>query len=184
MKRCWITIFCAAFLAFGTSGVARPQGTPRGEQSASKPSANQPQPSQRLIATGKMRIAPGKQTVVILQGSENVPLDYFAEFVIVRMTDEKSNPESLMGKEVLLVRSTTDTEQWSVFLDGAVGVSGDALSLSENVFRVQKALSPTDKEQVRVQIGGLRVANGRFALKPDGGWRYTLKSGEILLVLG
>jgi len=182
MKRYLITILSAGSIALGTCALASPQQAPA--QSASRPPADEHQPSQQLIATGKMRIAPGKQTVVITEGSENVPLDYFAEFVIVRMTDDKSNPEKLVGKEVLLVRSTTDREQWSVFLDGAVGVSGDALSLPENVFRVQKTLSATDKEPVRVQIGGLRLANGGIALKPDGGWRYTLKPGEILLVLG
>ena len=131
MKRLWVTIFAAGFLALGTCAVASPQS-----QSPSRPLATEPQSSLQPVATGRQRIAPGKQTVVILRGSENVPLDYFAELVIARMTDDKSDPEKLIGKTVLLVRSTKDRDEWNVFLGrAALGPSGDALSLPENVFR-------------------------------------------------
>jgi hypothetical protein len=99
-----------------------------------------------------------------------VPLGYFAELVIARLTDDKSDPEKLIGKTVLLDRGTKDRDQWSVFLARTVlGPAGDAMSLPENVFRVQKVLSSTVNEQVRVQIDGSS---------------YSLKAGEVLLVLG
>jgi hypothetical protein len=99
-----------------------------------------------------------------------VPLDYFAELVIARMTDDKSDPEKLIGKTVLLVRNTKDGDEWSLFVGkAALGPAGDAMSLPENVFRVEKVLSSTVNEQVRVQIDGSR---------------YSLKQGEALLVLG
>lgn len=98
-----------------------------------------------------------------------MPLDYFAELVIARMTDDKSDPEKLMHKTVLLVRGTKDRDEWSVFLGGgALGPARES-SLIENSFRVQKVLSSTVREQVSVQIDGSS---------------YSLKPGEVLLVLG
>jgi hypothetical protein len=54
-----------------------------------------------------------------------------------------------------------------VFRGGAS--DGDTLALPENVFRIQKVLSSTVKDQVKVQIDG-RV--------------YRLEPGEVLLLLG
>jgi hypothetical protein len=166
MKKLWVTIFSAGFLGLATYAVASPQS-----QSTSRPTAAEPQPSLQPVATGRERIAPGKQTVVIHRGSENVPLDnYFAELVIARMTDDKSDPEKLMHKAVLLVRGTKDRDEWSVFLGrGLLGPAREPPSLIENSFRVQKVLSSTVREQVSVQIDGSS---------------YSLKPGEVLLVLG
>jgi hypothetical protein len=79
-----------------------------------------------------------------------VVLDAFAELVIARMTDDKSDPEKLVGQTILLVPSTRDRDQWNVFLGGLS--AGDPQTMAEDVFDVQDVLSSTAKEQVRVQI--------------------------------
>ena len=56
-----------------------------------------------------------------------------------------------------------DLEQAAVVLDG------EALILSENVFRIQQVVSSSEKDQVRLRIDG-RV--------------YSLAPGEVLLLLG
>jgi hypothetical protein len=159
MKRFWVTVFSASFLALGTCAVAK--------QSPSSPPADQPQPRLQLVAIGKQRIAQGKQAIVIVRGSENVALDAFAELVIARMTDDKFDPEKLLGQTILLVRSTRDRNQWNVFLGGLS--AGDPQAMAENVFDVQDVLLSTAKEQVRVQIDSSI---------------YRLKPGEVLLALG
>jgi len=159
MKRFWVTVFSASFLALGTCAVAK--------QSTSNPPADQPQPRLQPVAIAKQRIAQGKQAIVIVRGSENMALDSFAELVIARMTDDKSDPEKLVGQTILLVRSTRDRDQWNVFLGGLS--AEDPQTMAEDVFDVQDVLLSTAKEQVRVQIDSSI---------------YRLKPGEVLLTLG
>ena len=87
-----------------------------------------------------------------------------------RLTDDKTDPEKLTGETISLSRSTTDRAQWNVFRGGASGASADdALTMAENVFRIQKVLLSTAEGRVKVQIDG-RV--------------YRLEPGEVLLLLG
>ena len=158
MKRYLISVLSAGSLALGTCAVARTYAQ------APQPPSDKLRSSLQPVATGKQRIAPGQQAVAIRRGDESVRLDYFAELMIVRMND-KFDPEKLLGRTVLLVRETKGGDQWSVFSGLVVH---DPLTLQENVFRVEKVLSSTSKEQVNVQV------DGSF---------YHLNPGEVLLVL-
>jgi hypothetical protein len=164
MKKASVAILTASFLVLAICGVAVSQRIP--EQKTPAP-AGQPQPALQSIATGRQRISRGKQTIAISRGSQTVAVDYFTELVIARMTDDKTDLEKLSGVTVSLSRHINEREQWVVFRGGAS--DGETLALPENVFRIQKVLSSTARDQVKVRIDG-QV--------------YRLEPGEVLLLLG
>jgi len=164
MKNSLVVILSAGFLVLGISEFGLSQKIPA--QKNPNP-ASQPQPALASIATGTQRISRENQTIAIFRGSQNVAVDYFTELVIARMTDDKTDPEKLSGETVSPSRRTKERGKWLVFRGGAS--DGDTLALPENVFRIQKVLSSTVKDQVKVQIDG-RV--------------YRLEPGEVLLLLG
>ena len=144
MKRLWVLVFSAVFLVLGTCAVSRAQTTP--QRNTPRPAA---QPEVQQIATGRQRITLGNQTIVISRGRQNVTADYFIEMVIVRMTDDKTDPEKLTGERILLSRSTKDRAQWNVFRGGASGASADdGLTMAENVFRIQKCFCADRRESL------------------------------------
>ena len=144
---------------------AAPAQRPR-EQKAAEP-VTQPQPVFLPVATGTQRIPRDKQTIEVLRGNQRVSIDYFTELIVVTMTDDKAQPEKLVGKTISLARDSKQRDHWNVFLGG--GSDGDSLVLPENVFRIQTVLPSTPRSQIRVQVDG-RVRR--------------LQPGEVLFVLG
>lgn len=170
MRKASFVILTAGFLILGIGDRAWSQKTPE----AKPPNlTNQPQPALRPIATGRQRISREKQTMAIFRGSQEIVAHYFTECMIARIVYDfslgarKADPQRLNGLTVSLVRDAEVPDRWNIFPGGAA--DGEALILPENVFRIQQVVSSTEKDQVRVQIGG-RV--------------YRLLSGEVLLLLG
>jgi hypothetical protein len=164
MERTWVAIFSVGFLALCNCGDATSQRIP--EQNTPK-SASQVQPTLQPIATGKHRISRDSQTIAILQGNQNVKVDYFTELVIGTMIAEKIVPGKLEGDTVSVTRDAKQRDRWIIFRGGAS--DGDTLTMPENVFRVQKVLISTTQNPVKIQM------NGRV---------YRLQPGEMLLLLG
>jgi hypothetical protein len=170
MKKASFVILTAALLVFGICDTAQSQKT-----SEQKPPnlTNQPEPAFRRIAIGRQRISRGKQTIAISRGGQNVVANYFAELVIAKIVDDfslgarKADPKSLNGLTVSLARDVKFPDLWNIF-PGAAS-DGEALILTENVFRIQQVAASTEKDQVRFEI------NGRI---------YRLEPGEVLLLLG
>jgi hypothetical protein len=163
MERRWIAIFSVGFLALcycsdATSQRIAEQNTPK--------SANQLQPSLQPIATGKHRISRDSQTITIFQGNQDIKVDYFTEFVIGTMIAKKVAAEKLEGETISLAQDAGKKDRWIIF-HGALG--GDILTLAENEFRVQKVLTSTAQNPVKIQT------NDKV---------YRLQPGEVLLLLG
>jgi hypothetical protein len=164
MKRPWIAIFSVGFVALCNCGDATSQRIP--EQNSHK-SASQVQPTLQPIATGKQRISRDSQTIAIFRGNQNITVDYFTELVIGTMIAEKAVPEKLEGDTISLTRDTKQKDRWIIFPGGAS--DGDSLIMAENVFRVEKVLTSTAQNPVKIQM------NDRV---------YRLQPGEILFLLG
>ena len=164
MERPCVAIFSVGFLALCNCGDATSQKIP--EQNA-PPSASQVQPTLQPIATGKHRISRELRTIAIFQGNQNITVDYFTELVIGTMTAEKAVREKLEGNTISLTRDAKQKDRWIIFRGGAS--DGETLTMAENVFRVQKVLTSTAQNPVKIQI------NGKV---------YRLQPGEILLLLG
>ena len=168
MRRAWIVILTAGFLV---SGVGNSAQSPPSQKTSN--STNQPEPAFRRIAIGRQRISREKQTIAISRGNHDVVADYFTELVIAKIVDDftlrarKPDPQSLNGLTVCLARDAKFPDLWNIFPGGAS--DGEALILTENVFRIRQVVSSTEKDQVKVQIDG-RV--------------YSLEPGEVLLLLG
>src|SRR5271169_5107273 len=150
MKRPWIAIFSVGFLALCNCGDATSQRIP--EQNSHK-SASQVQPTLQPIATGKQRISRDSQTIAIFRGNQNITVDYFTELVIGTMIAEKAVPEKRIA---------------GLFSLG-VPPTANSLIMAENVFRVEKVLTSTAQNPVKIQM------NDRV---------YRLQPGEILFLLG
>jgi len=163
-----LTAWSSALLALAICSAAPSQGN--SEQNTAK-ATTQVQPAPQPVAIGKQRIARDKQAIEISCGNQSVTLDYFTELVVARMTDDKTQPEKLIGKTISLDRDPKQRDQWGLFVGGsAIGLrGGDSMILPGNVFRIQKVLRSTAKNQVKVQVDG-QV--------------YRLRPGEVLFVLG
>jgi hypothetical protein len=164
MERPWIAIFSVGFLALCNCGDATSQRIP--EQNSPK-SASPVQPTLPPIGAGKLRISRESQAIAISQGNQNITVDYFTELVIGTTFAEKVVPEKLEGNTISLARDAKQKDRWIIFRGGAS--DGETLTMAENVFRVQKVLTSTAENPVKIQI------NGRV---------YRLQPGEILLLLG
>lgn len=140
------------------------------KQSTAK-AASVPQPAPRLVAIGKQRIPRDKQTIAISSGNQSVSVDYFTELMIATMTDDEAQPEKLAGETVSLERNPKQRDQWNVFTGGgAIRLrDSDSMILPGNVFRIEKVLPSTAKNQVKVQVDG-QV--------------FRLRPGEVLFLLG
>jgi hypothetical protein len=159
-----VILLPSSLLVLGLYSVGRSQEIP--SRKAHHP-GSQLAPALRPIATGRQRISRDRRAITIIRGSQSVALDYFTELVIAKITDDQGDPERLSGVTVSLSRQTKDRDKWDIFPGGAS--DGEALATPENVFRIEKALSSTAKEPVKLQIDG-RV--------------YRLEHGEVLLLLG
>jgi hypothetical protein len=158
----------SAFLVLGICSAAPSQGklgqdTPK--------AASQVQPAPQPVAIGKQWIARDKQTIEVSRGNQSVSLDYFTELVVATMTDDKTQPEKLIGKTISLERDPKQRDQWSLFVGGGgISLTGrDSMILPGNVFRIQRVVPSTVKNQVKVQVDG---------------HVYRLRPGEVLFVLG
>ena len=173
MKKASIVILTAGLLVSGAGNNAQSAPSQKTSEQKTPNSANQPQPAFRPIAIGRQRISREKQTIAILRGSQDVVANYFTELVIAKIVDDfslfarKADPQRLNGLTVSLVRDGKVPDRWNIFPGGAS--DGDALILTENVFRIQQVVSSSEKDQVRLRIDG-RV--------------YSLGPGEVLLLLG
>ena len=173
MKKASIVILTAGLLVSGVGNNAQSAPSQKTSEQKTPNSANQPQPAFRPIAIGRQRISREKQTIAILRGSQDVVANYFTELVIAKIVDDfslfarKADPQRLNGLTVSLVRDAKVPDRWNIFPGGAS--DGDALILTENVFRIQQVVSSSEKDQVRLRIDG-RV--------------YSLGPGEVLLLLG
>ena len=83
------------------------------------------------------------------------------------MIAEKLEPEKLEGDAITVTRDAKQKDRWTVFRGGPSG--GKDKIMAGNVFRVEKALTSTAQNPVKIQMSG-RV--------------YRLQPGEILLLLG
>jgi len=173
MKKASIVILTAGFFVSGVGNNAQSAPSQKTSEQKTPNSANQPQPAFRPIAIGRQRISREKQTIAILRGSQDVVATYFTELVIAKIVDDfslfarKADPQRLNGLTVSLVRDAKVPDRWHIFSGGVS--DGDALILTENVFRIQQVVSSSEKDQVRLRIDG-RV--------------YSLGPGEVLLLLG
>jgi hypothetical protein len=173
MKKASIVILTAGLLVSGVGNNAQSAPSQKTSEQKTPNSANQPQPAFRPVAIGRQRISREKQTIAILRGSQDVVANYFTELVIAKIVDDfslfarKADPQRLNGLTVSLVRDAKVPDRWNIFPGGAS--DGDALILTENVFRIQQVVSSSEKDQVRLRIDG-RV--------------YSLGPGEVLLLLG
>ena len=164
MERHLIAILSVGFLVLCNCGDATSQRIP-GKNTPK--SDSQLQPTMQAIATGNQRISRDSQTATIFQGNQIIKIDYFTEVVIGTMNAEKPVSETLEGDTVSLTRDAKQKDRWIVFRGGAS--DGDSLIMAENVFRVQRVLTSTAQNPVKIQL------NGRV---------YRLQPGEILLLLG
>ena len=164
MDRDLIAILSVGALVLCSFGDATSQTIP-GKNSPK--SDSQLQPTMQAIATGNQRISRDPQTAVVFQGNRIIRIDYFTEVVIGTMNAEKPVSETLEGDTVSLTRDAKQKDRWIVFRGGAS--DGDSLIMAENVFRVQRVLTSTAQNPVKIQL------NGRV---------YRLQPGEILLLLG
>lgn len=173
MKKAAIVILTAGFLVSGVDNSAHSAPSQKTSEQKTPNSADQPQPALRPIAIGRQRISREKQTIAISRGSQKVMANYFTELVIARIVRDFSffartaDPQRLSGLTVSLARDAKAPDLWNIFPGGAS--DGEALILTENVFRIRQVVSSTEKDQVMLQIDG-RV--------------YTLEPGEVLLLLG
>jgi|SRR5215469_8973725 len=173
MKKASIVILTAGFLVSGVGDSAQSPPPQKTSEQKTSNSTNQPEPAFRRIAIGRQRISREKQTIAISRGSQDVVASYFTELVIAKIVDDfslrarKPDPQSLNGLTVSLARDAKVPDRWNIFPGGAS--DGEALILTENVFRIRQVVSSTEKDQVKVQIDG-RV--------------YSLEPGEVLLLLG
>ena len=173
MKKASIVILTAGFLVSGVDNSAHSAPSQKTSEQKAPNSADQPQPALRPIAIGRQRISREKQTIAISRGSQKVMANYFTELVIARIVRDfrffarTADPQRLSGLTVSLARDAKAPDLWNIFPGGAS--DGEALILTENVFRIRQVVSSTEKDQVRLQIDG-RV--------------YTLEPGEVLLLLG
>ncbi len=173
MKKASIVILTAGFLVSGVGNSAQSVPSQKTSEQKTPNSASQPQPAFRPIAIGRQRISREKQTIAILRGSQDVVANYFTELIIAKRVDDfslfarKADPQSLNGLTVSLVRDAKVPDRWNIFPGGAS--DGEALILTENVFRIKQVISSSEKDQVRLRIDG-RV--------------YSLGPGEVLLLLG
>lgn len=173
MKKAAIVILTAGFIVSGVDNSAHSAPSQKTSEQKTPNSADQPQPALRPIAIGRQRISREKQTIAISRGSQKVMANYFTELLIARIVRDFSffaraaDPQRLSGLTVSLARDAKAPDLWNIFPGGAS--DGEALILTENVFRIRQVVSSTEKDQVRLQIDG-RV--------------YTLEPGEVLLLLG
>lgn len=173
MKNASIVILTAGLLVSGVDNSAHSAPSQKTSEQKTPNSADQPQPAFRPIAIGRQRISREKQTIAISRGSQKIVANYFTELVIARIVRDFSlfartaAPQRLSGLTVSLARDAKAPDRWNIFPGGAS--DGEALILTENVFRIREVVSSTEKDQVRLQIDG-RV--------------YTLEPGEVLLLLG
>lgn len=172
MKKASVVVLTVGFLVFGMCDIAQSaQSQKTSEQKTNL--ANQPQPAFRRIAIGRQRISREKQTITISRGSQDVVASYFTELMVAKIVDDfslrarKPDPQSLNGLTVCLARDAKFPDLWNIFPGGAS--DGEALILTENVFRIHQVVLSTEKDPVKVQVDG-RV--------------YRLEPGEVLLLLG
>ena len=182
MKKASVVVLAVGFLVFGMCDIAPSAQSQKTSEQKTPNLANQPQPAFRRIAIGRERISREKQTIAISRGSQDVVAKYFTELMIAKIVDDfslrarKPDPQSLNGLTVCLARDATFPDLWNIFpgLDAKLlprrGASdGEALILTENVFRIHQVVLSTEKDPVKVQVDG-RV--------------YRLEPGEVLLFLG
>jgi hypothetical protein len=172
MKKASIVILTAGFLVSGVNNSAHSAPSQKTSEQKTPNSADQPQPAFRPIAIGRQRISRQKQTIAISRGSQKIVANYFTELVIARIVRDFSfagtaEPQRLSGMTVSLARDAKAPDRWNIFPGGAS--DGEALILTENVFRIRQVVSSTEKDQLKLQIDR-RV--------------YTLEPGEVLLLLG
>lgn len=173
MKKASVVVLTVGFLVFGLCDVGQSAQSQKTSEQKTPNLANQPQPAFRRIAIGRQRISREKQTIAISRGSQDVVANYFTELVIAKIVDDfslrarKPDPQSLNGLTVCLARDAKFPDLWNIFPGGAS--DGEALILTENVFRIHQVVSSTEKDPVKVQVDG-RV--------------YRLEPGEVLLLLG
>ncbi len=173
MKKVSVAVLTAGFLVFAICDIAQSTQLQKPSEQKTPNSANQPQPAFLPIAIGGRRISREKQTIAILRGSRDVVANYFTELMIAKIMDvpniiaRKADPQRLNGLTVFLARDAKFPDLWNIFPGGAS--DGEALILTENVFRIRQVDSSTEKDPVKLQIDG-RV--------------YSLEPGEVLLLLG
>ena len=173
MKKASVVVLTAGFLVFGMCDIAESAQLQKTSEQKTPNSANQPQQALYPIAIGRQRISREKQTIAIWRGSQDVVVNYFTELVIAKIMDvpniiaRKADPQRLNGLTVLLARDAKFPDLWNIFPGGAS--DGEALILTENVFRIRQVVSSTEKDQVKLRVDG-RV--------------YSLEPGEVLLLLG
>src|SRR6266550_2455151 len=171
MKKVSVVVLTAGFLVFGMCDIAQSAQLQKTSEQKTPNSANQPQPAFLPIAVGRQRISREKQTIAISRGSRDVVVNYFTELMIARdvpnIIARKAYPQRLNGLTVFLARDAKFPDLWNIFPGGAS--DGEALILTENVFRIRQVVLSTEKDPVKLQIDG-RV--------------YSLEPGEVLLLLG
>ena len=173
MKKASVVVLTAGFLVFGMCDIPQSAQSQKTSEQKKPNLANQPQPAFRRIAIGRQRISREKQTIAISRGSQEVVANYFTELMIAKIVDDfslrarKPDPQSLNGLTVCLARDAKFPDLWNIFPGGAS--DGEALILTENVFRIHQVVLSTEKDPVKVQVDG-RV--------------YRLEPGEVLLLLG
>lgn len=173
MKKVPVLLLTAGFLVSGVDNSAHSAPSQKTSEQKTPDSADQPQPASRPIAIGRQRISREKQTIAISRGSQKIVANYFTELVIARIVRDFSlfartaDPQRLSGLTVSLARDAKAPDRWNIFPGGAS--DGEALILTENVFRIRQVLSATERDPVKIQIDG-RV--------------YHLEPGEVLFLLG
>jgi hypothetical protein len=140
-----VILLLSGFQVLGLYSVAQSQEIP--SRKAHHP-GSQLAPTLRPVATGRQRTSRDRRAITIFRGSQNVVVDYFTELVIAKITDDKADPERLSGVTVSLSRQIKDRDKWDIFPGGAS--DGEALATPENVFRIEKALSSTPNEPVKL----------------------------------
>jgi hypothetical protein len=173
MRKVSAVVLTAGFLVFGMCDIAQSAQLQKTSEQKTPDSANQPQPAFLPIAIGRQRISREKQTIAILRGSRDVVVNYFTELIVAKRIDVsniiagKADPQRLNGLTVFLARDAKFPDLWNIFPGGAS--DGEALILTENVFRIRQVVLSTQKDPVKLQLDG-RV--------------YRLEPGEVLLLLG
>src|SRR5947209_283776 len=158
MKKVSVVVLTAGFLVFGMCDIAQSAQLQKTSEQKTPNSANQPQPAFLPIAIGRQRISREKQTIAILRGSRDVVANYFTELIIAKIIDvqniiaRKADPQRLNGLTVFLAPDAKFPDLWNIFPGGAS--DGEALILTENVFRIRQVVLSTEKDPVKFQIDG------------------------------